>query len=295
MKKRRYYEVKQDAKLAMSGKMGEAILAALILPIAFSIVISTIGTGFDRINPFLTSILNPFFTAVTTYFVLRIIIKISRYKHDQMFSNFFGSKKGILASLGVAIFFAIPTIAIFAIHWDIISQFLNIFADISANPELYADPVYMEEYMNNIILNYSPSIAALVATFVIGIISIIMAIRLRFAAYIVADSDLDFLSAIKNSWKYTKGNFFRILFFPLSFILWSFVVLITCGLAIIYVTPYMAIAEAALYNALLKENGVEFDDGLTKPVTISEGEEVTLEDKDKDPLEEKDVFEDYYK
>ncbi len=102
----------------------------------------------------------------------------------------------------------------------------------------------------------------------------------------IVDKNMSAIDAVKKSWEYTNGNFFRVLFFPLSFILWYLLIFVTCGLILIYIIPYTTLSYATFYNAILKENGdyiVPVDD---RPVVDSN-----------DPFETKkniDPLDDYY-
>ena len=106
--------------------------------------------------------------------------------------------------------------------------------------------------------------------------------------------------AMGESWKITGGNWFRVFFFGLSFIGWILLGILTCGiLLIVYVTPYMTVAKAYLYNSLLEENGEDVDyyqyNPEQKPSTLNS----TATDSN-DPLETTPIFDDkdpfdYYK
>ncbi|MBN2604684.1 MAG: glycerophosphoryl diester phosphodiesterase membrane domain-containing protein, partial [Bacilli bacterium] len=190
---------------------------------------------------------------------------------------------GMLNSIGVNLFLMIFPITMLIINWDIVST-LDYMAIIS-NPESF-DPSQL-----------IPSTQALLLTAIVAVISLYVGVRLQFATYIVADSDVHFMTAIKQSWNYSKGNFFRILFFPLAFFFWMLLVLITCGIAIIYVAPLMSIGSAILYNLILKEHGE--DPFPSDPIQEDKHVEEII---DLDPLseeeneeEEKDIFDNYYK
>jgi uncharacterized membrane protein len=278
-----YREIKDIAKKIMSKNLGEAILITLILPLGFGLIYSSLADLFNLIHPFVSTFVNFFYSAVYTYFVLRATIKISRHKANDVFKNFFGTTKGMLNSIGVNLFLMIFPITMLIINWDIVSS-LDYMA-IVANPD------------NFDVAQIIPSSQALLLTSIVAIISLYVGVRLQFATYIVADSDVHFMTAIKQSWEYSKGNFFRILFFPFAFFFWMLLVLVTCGIAIIYVAPLMSIGTAVLYNLILRENG---EDPFPADPVQEEIEPVTIIDLD--PLsekenedEEKDIFEDYYK
>lgn len=282
--KHTYTQIKTIAKKIMGNNLGEAILVALILPIGFSFIYGSFSELLIKIHPFVNNVFNFFYGAVYTYFLLRAMIKISRNKRNQIFKGFFGSVKGVLNSIGVKLFLMIFPLIIVIINWNIFMS-IDIVA-IAYDPEAFDLSLYI------------PTVNAAIATFIVAIISLYVGVRLQFASYIVADTDAHFMTAIKQSWRYSKGNFFRILFFPFAFFFWFLLVFITCGIALIYVIPLMSIGSALLYNAILSEHedNVDFDSFFEEEKTDTE---VII---DVDPLEdleeetkEKDIFDDYYK
>lgn len=58
--------------------------------------------------------------------------------------------------------------------------------------------------------------------------------------------------AIAMSVKLMKGNKFRLFCLHFSFIGWIFLSILTCGILIFYVTPYIQVAQAAFYDDLIQ-------------------------------------------
>ncbi|MBU1020425.1 MAG: DUF975 family protein [Firmicutes bacterium] len=281
-----YTEIKDIAKKIMSRNMGEAILITFVLPLGFGLIYSTFANVLNLIHPFVSTFFNFFYSAVYTYFVLRATIKITRNKGNDVFKNFFGTAKGMLNSIGVNLFLMIFPIIILLINWEIVSSFD--YKAIMANPDSFD------------IIKFIPASGALLATIVVLLISLYVGVRLQFATYIVADSDVHFMTAIKQSWKYSKGNFFRILFFPFAFFFWMLLVIITCGIAVIYVGPLIAIGTAVFYNLILRENGEDpfpslGETEIIEPETILNLDPLNEIDEEENNEEEKDIFDDYYK
>jgi len=221
-----------------------------------------------------------------------MIIKIVRHKPDKIFFNFLGTKKGILNSMGFALVtlsFGLVYIIVFweyfEILWDLMSLLRSDF--------FTSNPGALEDWVNDLIIK-EPSAFSLIFTAIYSIIILIISLRISFATYIIADSDLNVFEALKKSWNITRGNWWRIFFFPLSFILWIFAIIFTFGLAIIYVGPYIAIAQGALYDALLLESGEEIDSGNVEPITVEDLTDENALDEKEDTFDKNDPFENYY-
>lgn len=80
---------------------------------------------------------------------------------------------------------------------------------------------------------------------------IIIGIKMQFALTILADNpDFSAIECIKRSFSITKGHKFEIFLFNLSFILWVLLSIITVGIALIYVIPYLNTSIMIYYNRL---------------------------------------------
>ena len=101
----------------------------------------------------------------------------------------------------------------------------------------------------------------LIATILAGIIislctcllvipGIIMSLAYAFVLYIVVDSDTKGNDALKASREMMNGHKWEFFVFNLSFIGWILLVPFTLGLLLIWLVPYMTVAEAIFYNKL---------------------------------------------
>ena len=84
---------------------------------------------------------------------------------------------------------------------------------------------------------------------------IIVAIRLSQSAYIMSESEDDAmrnLNPIKESNRLMKGNGWNYIVFGLSFIGWILLCYVTLGIAIIWVGPYLTVAQIYYYEELKK-------------------------------------------
>ena len=287
-----YSEIKGKAKSAMNGHIGEVILVGLILPIAFSMIGSFLngisGLAHWSIPTFLQLLTN----AVATYITLRMVLKIVRYKPDKIFVKFLGTKKGILSSLGFALFSILISMGYIIIFWDYFALLWDLMRIMPAD-YFVSDPEVFENWANDQVIK-DPSILLFMISGIYTLIVIIVSVKLSFTTYIIADTDLDFIEAMKKSWKISKGNWWRIVFFPLSFILWILLSVVTFGIALIYVIPYMTIAQGAFYNELLLESGEVIESGINKIAVKTQLTDENALDVDKNEFDKNDPFENYY-
>lgn len=87
---------------------------------------------------------------------------------------------------------------------------------------------------------------------IIGLIAAaLILVRYSFTFYIMNhEVDLPATQCLKKSWQMTKGLFWKIVFFHLSFIGWFLLVVITLGAMSLYVSPYYQTAKANFYLSL---------------------------------------------
>ena len=277
MNKIRYSEIKQSAKGRMKGHFGEAFLALAVIPLLFSMAGSAISMAFGNILLF--SLLARFFiTVFVQYITIILALKLSKGNFPNLFTNLFGNSKSyinmVVYSLIALAFMVLPMF----IYMNFFIDFSNYFANI---PVGY---IPSEGEIQAVMLDLVPNTNIIIASTVLSILAYIVSIKLFFTPYLIVDKNMAAIDAIKLSWKYTNGNFFRVLFFPLSFILWYLLIFVTCGLILIYVIPYVTLSFAKFYEAILYENDENFEENHNG---FNEIMDIPLEkEKKEDPLDD---------
>lgn len=74
--------------------------------------------------------------------------------------------------------------------------------------------------------------------------------RLGLAYYIMVDKDCTAIEAIKESWRLTKGYTMKYFLITLSFIGWFLLVVVTSGVASLWVVPYYITTISQFYKEL---------------------------------------------
>ena len=89
---------------------------------------------------------------------------------------------------------------------------------------------------------------------------IIAGFRYSQALFILADNpDKGIMQCIRESKEMMKGHKFEYFVLNLSFILWDLLVIVTFGLAAIYVKPYIIVTLANYYNAIKPKAAVDYE------------------------------------
>ena len=81
----------------------------------------------------------------------------------------------------------------------------------------------------------------------------IISIYCTFSIFLILDRKIDVFKAIYISAKIIRGHFWEILLLGLSFILWYMISIITLGVAMLWVLPYITVTFANYYLILYKE------------------------------------------
>lgn len=80
----------------------------------------------------------------------------------------------------------------------------------------------------------------------------IIVLGLTMGPYIMIDGTADPMECLRKSWEMMKGYKWDYLVFVFSFFWWYMLIIITCGIAIIYVQPYVMTAQTLYYEELKK-------------------------------------------
>lgn len=240
-------DIKEQAKTRLSGEWGSGILYAvgpgLVGAILLFIVqqfITMESTGGAATYQIISTVVN----TVTGFMTINLIVQFVRFDPEIEFFAAIGPAKKLGKFFLYQIIFGIITIVIaavflFALFGSLISNF-EVLMDIysSTSPELTPEQVDTITTLVPMIIGFA---------FLLWISMLFITVRFMFVPYIIVHEDLGVLEAFGQSWEITKGKFFKIIGFELSFIGWYLLGAITCGLGMLYVIPYHAVATGTLY------------------------------------------------
>lgn len=107
-----------------------------------------------------------------------------------------------------------------------------------------------EKWLNILLSEIFVGILVALASLLFVIPGIILAFAYSMVSYLVIDSNLSAMDSMKKSREMMKGYKWDYFVFCLSFIGWALLVPITFGLLLIWLCPYMEVAEAIYYDKL---------------------------------------------
>jgi uncharacterized membrane protein len=267
--KKTYRTVKNEAKARLKENFGHAAVIVLLVSLFYSIASQIITSVLTRIGIPDTSIVITLFSIVigsaSTYITYKLLLDYVKGKNTLEFKEIFEFDKNFISYL---IFGGIAGV-------------IGLLSFIPFIP--YITDLYTIDYTNQAVLeawiesNIDGFIQSLGLSLLIFVVIIIISVRFMYARYIIVEQNKNVIDALKTSWRYTQNNYFRVLLFPLSFILWIFLIPITCGLVLIWLIPYISVAQANLYLTIKAESGDYTE-------TIYTNNEPKDKPKEEDPL-----------
>ena len=95
------------------------------------------------------------------------------------------------------------------------------------------------------------SLAVIIGTIILIVPGIILSLMYSQSFFILCeDNDKGIVQCMKESAEMMKGHKCELFVLQLSFILWVILGIITCGIAMLWVTPYMYVTYANYYKSL---------------------------------------------
>lgn len=252
---KRFFEIKRSGKQALKGHFGLALLVTFVPAIIFGILGSFAAFIFGIISIDLGDIMDLAITTYGTFISLTLLISLFKGKTNFTSEDYFFFDDRVLQ-------YFLLSLILFALGFSVIIPFYSQIQSITQLPSvILREPEYLRTLMQSI--TPMQAIGSLIASIITAYISI----RLIFAPYIIIDQHLKVMDAIKKSWTYTRGKFWYLFFFPLSFILWYLLIIPTLFLILLYLIPYIGLSYVALYFEFKQSN----NDG---EIPIYETEEV---------------------
>ena len=112
-----------------------------------------------------------------------------------------------------------------------------------------------EKWLNIILVEILVGILVGLAAILLVIPGIILALAYSMATYLVIDTNLGGVDAMKQSREMMKGYKADYLVFGLSFLGWILLVPFTLGILLVWLLPYITVADAIYYDRLKAKTG----------------------------------------
>ena len=107
-----------------------------------------------------------------------------------------------------------------------------------------------EKWLNILIAVILVTIVVSIGMILFIIPGIILSLALSMAVFLVIDTDISGSDSLKESWDMMKGYKWDYFVFILSFIGWILLIPLTFGLILIWLQPYMTVANTLYYDKL---------------------------------------------
>ncbi|MBQ8815866.1 MAG: DUF975 family protein [Lachnospiraceae bacterium] len=262
-------QLKRQAREALSGKWGTAVLMALLIS-AVSVVFSystseNVSISFGSL---IGTILSIFLTVGISSFMLKICCgqKDQATFADIIYGFQCHPGKALLLYL-LSILYLVPGTLIYALLIFVLT--LSVFA--GGGMSLYTF-LYTDAYID-------PSTAGLfviiffLLTVAYAIYAAYISLTYSMVYYVLLDyPDLPVNEIWKRSRLLMKGNRMRLFGIELSFIGWMFLCIFTAGIGFLWLSPYMQATQAAFYLDLVQQHSLRYNAaGMSGQTVIGTG------------------------
>lgn len=240
--------IKKEAKERLHSNFGDAFI---IIFIPFFIMNAiTILTGQlimflpDNIERYADLVIQILLNIFASYMSLKMLIPYVREKERLSFNNFFKIEKGLFSFAALRILIALFFILMYLPIFPIVIEFID---TISIMVDINAIEYYIET--SDIVPRL---LAGVQITSALLLLFWLVTIRLQMIPFVIIDKEANLIQAIKISWNITKGNYFKILIFPFTYILWLLLVFTFFG--IFYIIPLVFVGYGFLYLSMVDDN-----------------------------------------
>ncbi|MFI3313941.1 MAG: DUF975 family protein [Eubacteriales bacterium] len=135
--------------------------------------------------------------------------------------------------------------------------YLNLIKGVAPDIKMLFEGFTKEHWLNVFLLNFMVGIYLLLWSCLFIIPGYIKGLSYSMATYIMAENrDIKYSDAINQSKAMMEGHKMELFKLQLSFIGWALLTIVTAGIAILYVSPYMNAAMAYFYQELKAKQGI---------------------------------------
>jgi uncharacterized membrane protein len=238
-------EIKRESRNRVNNNFGDAFIIVFVpffimnaLNIIFAQLSDFLPDGIELSTDISIQIILNIFA---TYMAIKLLITHVRSTDRLSFNNFFRLEKGFYSFTLLRVVVAAILVIMLLPMWSSLSE---MFTTISRLVDVPAVEGYLlhSDILTRIYKEAQTS-ALLVLLFWL------LSIRFQMLPFIIVDKNVSLLEAVKISLVITKGNYFKILLFPLTYLLW--LLLIPTFIGIFYIIPLITIGYGYLYLSMI--------------------------------------------
>lgn len=237
-------DIKKEAKKRVNNNFGDSFIIIFVpffLMNAINIILSQLTKYLPDLIEFYTELtLNVFLNIFAVYLAFKLLIQHIRSENQLTFNNFFDLDSSFLNFVLLRILLALAFLVVYI-------PAIPVLIELYQNVSLMVDPQAIQGYLSysdilpRIILSLKTSTLLLLGFW-------LLTIRFQMIPFIIIDKKVSLIEAFKISYKITKGNYFKILIFPLTYILWIFLLFTVIG--VFYVIPLIFVGYGYLYLSM---------------------------------------------
>ncbi|KPI53449.1 DUF975 family protein [Clostridioides difficile] len=237
-------ELKRVSKAQLSGNWGTCAIAMAVY-IAVIVLISVVGLPFEPLTTIVVAIIGFCVAAGFTCMFLKIT------KDEKVrIGNIFVNGRIYLRSFGLYVLESIA-VYIYSFIITIIGAFLSfgVLLTSGAIEYLSSDSVGIGTII-------STGITLVLIIFVLMLPVYILLLYVSQAAFLICEDkdNLGVFKAMGASLDMMKGNVLKLFVLNLSFIGWYILAIVTLGIGLLWLIPYVGVTNCNFYRQLLKEN-----------------------------------------
>ncbi|MCF7927103.1 MAG: DUF975 family protein [Candidatus Izimaplasma sp.] len=270
--KKSYLEIKLRAKKRMRGKFSDPFVIVIVGGGIYTIINSFLARFYPRLPQDYIFIISPIVGLITSVLGMYIVkarlipylygkvgVKFKElFKFEEDLKHFF-----VFPVLKKILYFSAGLIVTLPLY-PLMNNLRNATSDVEMESIITN---FLEQDLSLFIQNGLLYLA-------LSLFIALILVKFTLFPYIVIDQQVSWKQALKKSWHYTAGNYFRVLFFPFAFLGWFLLGIITCGLGFFYAIPYYEVSRGYLYLSIKEEKGdggeLVFDTDTDQVITNSE-------------------------
>jgi len=243
--------IKKESKQRVNNHFGEAFIIVFVpffIMNALNIIAGQITLFLpDNIEYYVDLGIQVVLNILATYMSFKLLIPYIRGSNKLSFNNFFKLEKeflyfGLLRIIVAGLFILM--------YLPVIPVFVELLKDIS----VMVDPSAIERYLET--SDIIPRLAeATKITSLLLFLFWLISIKFHMVPYIIIDQKVNLMEAFKISWKISKNNYFKILIFPFTYILWMLLLITFFG--VFYVLPLVFVGYGYLYLSMIDDKTEE--------------------------------------
>lgn len=243
-------KIKKESKNRVNNHFGDAFIIVFVPFFIMHAVIILSGqiTIFlpDVIEYYVESILYVILNILATYMSFKLLLPFIRGENKLSFNNFFKFERDFL-------YFGLFRIIVAGLFILLYLPVIPVITEMVESVSIMVDPNAIETYLETSGIVDQLTEAIKLTTLLVFLFWLV-SIKFHMVPYILIDQKVNLIKAVKISWKISKNNYWKILVFPFTYILWLLLLITLFG--VFYVLPLIFVGYGYLYLSLIDSDEI---------------------------------------